>query len=148
MRGNVAHIPSRFIAACTVTPPTITSLLLPFAPVRMLILDRGTSSASDRKSTTASLALPSTGGAQSRNFSASPTIPPTSLRDARGTTLNAIATPSPDAVIQFMHAVYSPEASRSSERIRRWRIRNDRQCQPDTALARSGTKLQIVPETH
>src|SRR5258708_31506310 len=64
------------------------------APLVMVTDERGIWKKSAKNSTTAWLALPSTGGAVSASFSASPTAPVIAFFLARGCTLTAKLTPS------------------------------------------------------
>jgi len=60
------------------------SLLRDRSPATTWTEERGTDRISEKKSTTAALARPSTGGAESEIFKASPNVPLIAVRAARG----------------------------------------------------------------
>ena len=91
---SYAHHCSASRSTCAArTPSTSTTLLRPVAPATIRTARLATPNDCASRSTSASLAAPSTGGAESRTFSASPCTPHTSFREARGWTRTVKRTP-------------------------------------------------------
>src|SRR5262249_39490529 len=80
---------SRCSTSCLPRPATLTTLFLLVSPLAMVTEARGISNKSAKNSITAWLARPSTGGAVSASFRASPLVPVIAFLRARGWTFTA-----------------------------------------------------------
>jgi hypothetical protein len=84
---------NRSLTSAAEIPTTRMILFRLVSPAPIITADRGTRRMSEKNSTHASLARPSTGGAVNATFSASPNSPTIAFRFARGWTLIANVTP-------------------------------------------------------
>ena len=90
---------SRSLTSAAEIPTTRIILFRLVWPAAIITADRGTRRSSERKTTHAAFAFPSTGGAAKATFSASPTSPRIAFFFARGWTLIANVTPAAVSLI-------------------------------------------------
>ena len=93
--------PSRSLTTAAEIPTTRMTLFRLVSPAAIITADRGTRSTSEKNSTQAAFAFPSTGGAVNATFNASPNSPTIAFRFARGWTLIANVTPAAVSLIEI-----------------------------------------------
>ena len=100
-RLHINARPIRSLTSAAEIPTTRTTLFRLVWPVAIITAERGTRKISEKNSTHAAFAFPSTGGAVSATFNASPNWPTIAFRFARGCTLIANVTPAAVSLIEI-----------------------------------------------